>query len=91
LWLKFSDSRRIPKKKGISNLTSEEIKNNGNTYLEKEFSLVQRIISDTKELKNINKLNNMSKSDLAMLSRQLMPNYKSQEEYYEEVMGLKKV
>jgi hypothetical protein len=26
-----------------------------------------------------------------MLSRQLMPNYKSQEEYYEEVMGLKKV
>jgi hypothetical protein len=83
----------VPKKKGISNLTSEEIKNNANTYLEKEFSLVQRIISDTKELKSINKLSNasMSKIDLAQLSRQIAPRYKTPEEYSEEVLELKKV
>jgi hypothetical protein len=74
-------------------LTSEEIKNNGNTYLEKEFSIVQRIISDTKELKNISKLSNgsLSKSDLTQLSRQIAPRYKTPEEYSEEVLELKKV
>jgi hypothetical protein len=86
--------KRINKKQGITNLTNDELKNasfNGSSFLEKEYSLVQRIINDTKELKNIAKIKNDSKSDLSQSSRQIAPKYKTQEEYYEEVLQLKKI
>ena len=88
--------KQSPPKKGISNLTIEERNLNfsGSNYLEKQYNLVQRIISDTKELKSIKIKNESSnKTDFASqnTTRQIVPQYKSQEEYYQEVLELKKV
>ena len=60
--------------------------------MEKEYSLVQRILSDTKELKNIKIKNETNKNEQNQVNRILSsPKYKSQEEYYQEVLQLKKV
>ena len=67
----------------------------GSNYLEKEYNLVQRIISDTKELKSIKIKNeattNNNKDPISQTLRQLAPKYKAPEEYYQEVIELKKV
>ncbi len=76
-------------------MTNEERTTNfsGSNYLEKEYNLVQRIISDTKELKNIKVKHEIAnKNDpISQAMRQIAPKYKSQEEYYQEVIELKKV
>lgn len=76
-------------KRGISNLTSDQSATafSGSNFLEKEYNLVQRIISDTKELKSIKVKNDTNSHQL----NQMVPNkYKSQEEYYQEVLELKR-
>jgi hypothetical protein len=69
------------------------------SYLEKEYNLVQRIIQDTKELKSIKLKNkqNREKKKVAQSAGALgVPvikssfTYKTQEEYYQEVLELKK-
>ena len=53
---------------------------------------MQRILSDTKELKNIKIKNDAAKNEQNQVSRLLStPKYKSPEEYYQEVLQLKKV
>lgn len=81
------------KKKGISNLANDERNGfSGSNYLEKEYNLVQRILSDTKELKSIKiKSDSVNKNDPTSQSlRQIAPKYRSQEEYYQEVLDLKR-
>jgi hypothetical protein len=51
---------------------------------------VQRIISDTKELKNI-KVKDGSNNNKADLNRRIAIQYKDPEEYYQEILELKKV
>lgn len=69
------------------------------SYLEKEYNLVQRIIQDTKELKSIKLKNKQNKekkrtapatgaSNIAVNKSSFI--YKTQEEYYQEVLELKK-
>ena len=57
----------------------------GSNYLEKEYNLVQRIISDTKELKNIkqNGGGSISHATVSQFSR-------TQEELGQEILSLKK-
>lgn len=96
MWIFQGFKKQNDKKRGISNLTNVERNSNfsGSNFLEKEYHLVQRIISDTKELKSIkikNETPNKTDSVSQVTTRQIVPQYKSQEEYYQEVLELKKV
>lgn len=86
--------RTTHKKNNITNLSKDELKNptfSGSAILEKELSLVQRILADTKELKSLNKTKSSEANTPAQVSRQSVPVYKTPEEYGEEILALKKV
>ncbi|RNA12117.1 IQ domain-containing E-like isoform X6, partial [Brachionus plicatilis] len=80
------------KKPGLSNLSEDRNANNGSShFLEKEYNIVQRIISDTKELKNI-KIKDHNNKDTATkeAGKQIASRYKDPEEYYKEILELKR-
>lgn len=94
----FEGFYRRNKKKGISNLnkSNAEINSNSSIYLQKEYSLVKRIIQDTKELKIIKSNSELAnlKNDLPLASTTRsnpIANAKTIEEYNHELLELKKV
>ncbi len=77
----------IPKARSISNLANYEPSvTSSSSYLEDQYSLVKQILNATSALE---KLENPSR-DSSRGKAFGAPAYKSQEEYYEEVMGLKR-
>ncbi|CAF0925240.1 unnamed protein product [Brachionus calyciflorus] len=73
------------KKKSFTNLADDRNGSLGSSqFLEKEYNIVQRIISDTKALKRVKVV---AKPDP---HKQIASRYKDPEEYYQEILELKK-
>lgn len=89
----LNHGKKSLKKTGVSHLSLERSASNGSShFLEKEYNIVQRIISDTKELKSIKVKENINKENPKKDARRQIPcRYKDPEEYHEEILELKKV
>lgn len=89
----LNHSKKTLKKSGFTNLSLERSASNGSShFLEKEYNIVQRIISDTKELKSIKvKESNNKENPKKDIRRQKTSRYKDPEEYDKEILELKKV
>ena len=86
----------LKKSQSISNLENCDVKatTSSSNYLEDQYSLVKRILTASSALEKLKKSardgNNNSNDLKSSRSVTGKPFYKTQEEYYEEVMGLKK-
>ena len=106
MWLDFKTTQTV-KKKSFTNITNDEKSANigASNYLEKEYGLVKRILTDTKELKKIKNKKNTdgSKCEHHQTSTGCScgcttattncfndDKLKSAEEYCREVLALKK-
>ncbi len=80
----------IIRSKNITNLDSSSLSKGSSIYLENEYNLVKKILNATKALEKLK-----SKNGNEIITRSSASNntvkYKTQEEYYEENLELKKV
>ena len=90
------------KKKNFTNLeNAQQLLNKGSSsYLTNEYNLVKKILNATKALERLKTTSSTTSAATAMtdqtnrnefMSRTTAPKYKTQEEYYEEILELKKV
>ena len=72
--------------KNLTNLDDSILNKSSSSYLTNEYNLVKKILNATKALEKL-KNNNTNE----FMARTSAPKYKTQEEYYEEILELKKV
>lgn len=81
-----------PNKLSISNIDLDS--STGGTssqYLENEYSLVKKILTATRELENLKLNTNEPKAQISSSSLTSNFVYKTQDEYYQEILDLKKI